>query len=218
MKHCLIILLLFCFCVSKSQEKSPQVLPRFSIRANIGIPKVVSSTAFRNSFSGIITSDASVNCKLFADFFIGVGYSYTYYKSQKYFREKNVNTSMEAQNGYVKLGYDKFFSEKGFVTISLNAGYNFNEYKSISYTSDTLRGVNPTKFTSGFIEPMIGVYKIVDPNFAIGAHLSYNYNFSQFNPSYPVFDKWLNYKGLSNSWNMSMITLGFGFYYGLARK
>jgi hypothetical protein len=209
---------LFISYALSSQEKSAPELPRFSIRVNVGIPKVVSSKAFRNSFSGVITGDASVNCKLFSDFFVGVGYSYTYYKSQKYFRDKNVNTNMQAQNGYIKLGYDKFFNATSFVTISLNAGYNFNQYKGIAYTSDTLRGRNPTQFTSAFVEPMIGIYKIVDPNFAIGAHLSYNYNFSPFNPSYPVFDKWLNYNNLSNKWNMSMITLGFGFYYGLAKK
>lgn len=208
---------LFCFSQESTSGKPPE-LPRFSIRANAGIPKVVSSQAFRHSFSGVVTLDGSINCKIFSNFFIGAGYQFIYYKSQKYFRDNNVNTFLQSQNGYIKIGYDKFFSARGFATISLNAGYNHNQYGGIVYKSDTLKGKNPTQFNSGFVEPMIGIYFIVDPNFAIGGHLSYNYNFTQFNPSYPVFDTWYSYNKLKNNANMSMITLGFGFYYGLTRK
>jgi hypothetical protein len=220
----LVFILLFTWCIVRSQqEKSAPELPRFSIRANAGIPKIASSAQFRNSFSGVITGDASVNCKLFSDFFAGVGYSYTYYKCQKYFRDPlrdNINTILQTQNGYVKVGYDEFFSERGFVTFSINMGYSLSQYKSVRYKNDSLKGKYPTQYSNAFIEPMIGVYFIVDPNFAIGGHLSYNYNFAQFNPLYPQFNEWgpYGYTGISNKWNMSLITLGFGFYYGLARK
>jgi hypothetical protein len=215
---------LFTWCALRAQqEKSPPKLPRFSIRANAGIPKIASSAQFRNSFSGVITGDASVNCKLFADFFAGVGYSYTYYKCQKYFRDPlrdNINTILQTQNGYVKVGYDKFFSERGFVTFSMNMGYSLSQYRSVRYKNDSLKGKYPTQYSNAFIEPMLDVYFIVDPNFAIGGHLSYNYNFAQFNPLYPQFNQWgpYGYNSISNKWNMSLITLGFGFYYGLARK
>lgn len=200
-----------------AQEKAPE-LPRFSIRGNCGIPKVASSEAFRNSFSGVVTADGNIDCKLFSNAFVGVGYSYTYFKTQKYFRDKNINTNLQSQNAYLKIGYDHFFSDNGFATFSINGGYNFNQYASIAYANDSLKGKYPTNFSSSFVEPMIGVYFIVDPNFAIGGHLSYNYNFSLFNPAYPAFDKWFNYGQVSNKWNMSIITLGFGFYYGLERK
>lgn len=208
--------------VSFSQDKAP-VLPKFSIRANVGIPKIASSAQFRNSFTGVITADASVNYKLFSDFFVGLGYSYTYFKCQKYFRDPlrdNINTTLQMQNGYLKIGYDKFFSDNGFATFSLNLGYNVSDYKSVRYKNDSLMGKYPTQFKTAFIEPMIGLYLMVDPNFAIGGHLSYNYNFSQFNPLHPQFNQWgpYGYSTLSNKWNISVVTLGFGFYYGIAGK
>lgn len=203
--------------ISVCQEKAPE-LPRVSIRANVSIPKVVSSQSFRNSFSGVVGLDANVNYKIASNFFVGLGYSYTYYKPQKVFRDQNVNANMQSQNAYLKIGVDKFFSDNGFATFSLNTGYNFNEYQGLVYKNDTLKGKYPTQFSSSFIEPMIGLYFIVDPNFAIGGHISYNYNFSQFNPAYPSFDKWFDYRNTTNKWNMSMITIGFGFYYGLVRK
>lgn len=208
--------------VSFSQDKAP-TLPKFSIRGNFGIPKIISSKQYRHSFSGVITGDANVNYKLFSNFFIGAGYNYTYFKCQKYFRDPlkdNLNTTLQLQGAYLKLGYDYFFSNKGFATFSVNMGYSISQYKSVRYKFDSLQGKYPTKLTSAFIEPMIGLYFIVDPNFAIGGHLSYNYNLSSFNPLNPQFNEWgpYGYKDLSNNWNMSMITLGFGFYYGIAKK
>ena len=217
MKHILLYLILTSCLVSFAQEKAPE-LPRFAIRGNVGIPKVVSSQSFRNSFSGVMTGDMNITYKLVSNCFVGLGYSYTYYKSQKIFRDQNVNANMQSQNGYLKLGFDKFFSDNGFATFSLNAGYNFNKYQGVKYRSDTLIGKYPTKFTSAFAEPVIGLYFIVDPNFAIGGHISYNYNFGQFDPTYPGFKGWFDYTKVKNNWNMSMITLGFGFYYGLVRK
>ncbi len=208
--------------ISFSQDKAPE-LPKFSLRANIGIPKIASSEQYRHSFSGVITGDANINYKLFSNFFVGLGYSYTYFKCQKYFRDPlrdNINTSLQMQSGYLKLGYDHFFSDNGFATFSMNMGYGESKYHGIQYKKDSLKGKLPTRFQNAFIEPMIGLYFIVEPNFAIGAHLSYNYSFTQFNPTYPQFNEWgpPGYKDLSNKWNMSMVTLGFGFYYGLARN
>jgi hypothetical protein len=213
------LLLSFFYCFSQSENNSiPNDLPRFAIRGNVAIPKVVSSKTFQHSFSGVMAADLGMTVKLFSEFFVGVGYSYTYYKPQKAFRDQYINTNMQSHNGFIKLGIDHFFKSNGFATFSLNAGVNYNQYQGIRYKHDSLIGKNPTNFYSGFIEPVIGLYFIVDPNFAIGGHLSYNYNFSQFNPAFPGFDKWYDYSKVSNKWNMSMITLGFGFYYGLVRK
>lgn len=222
MKYFLSYILAFSYLVSSSQESMPE-LPRFSIRANVGIPKITSSKQFRNSFSGVITSDASVNYRLFSNFTVGVGYSYTYYKCQKYFRDPlrdNINTNLQTHGGYLKLGYDKFFSPSGFATFSMNMGYSSSAYGSVRYKHDSLIGKYPTSYSNAFVEPMIGIYFIVEPNFAIGGHLSYNYNFVQFNPLEPQFNEWgpPGYVSLSNKWNSSLITLGFGFYYGLSRK
>ena len=218
---------------SLAQDKFPgsPELPRFALRANIGIPKIVSSEQYRNSFSGVITGEIGITCKLVSNYFFGVGYSYNYFKAQRYFRENTdprINASMQMHGGYLKLGYDHFFKENAFTTISFNMGYQSGKYYGLQYpVRDTVRSGHITDFGNAYVEPMIGVYFIVDPNFAFGAHLSYSYNFQQFNASNIGFDKFgfakspdkpRAYNDLHNKWGMSMITLGFGFYYGLVRK
>lgn len=219
MKKKLSVILLILYVNLFSQENLKVTeLPRFSIRANIGIPKVVSSKALRNSFSGVVSPDINVTTYLFSHYFIGVGYNYTYFQAQKYFRDQSVNTNMQMQNGYLKVGYDKFVTNSAFTTVSLNMGYGSSKYQGIVYKSDSLIGKSPTSFSSAFIEPQLGINFLVEPNFGFGGFVSYHYNFSSFNPAYPGFDKWLNYSNLSNKWNASMITLGFGFYYGIGKQ
>jgi hypothetical protein len=205
-----------------SQDKAPE-LPKFSIRMNAGIPKITSSTQYKNSFTGVITADGSVNYKLFSNFNVGLGYNYTYFKCLDYFRDPlrdNINTILQIQNGYLKLGYDHFFSDNGFATFGVNMGAGQGKYSSVRYKHDSLKGKTPTQFSNAFIEPLMGLYFVVDPNFAIGAHISYSYSFTKFDPLYPQFHQWgpEGYTKLSNKWNMSMLTLGFGFYYGIARS
>lgn len=217
MKSLAFSLLLLISVMLNAQDKAP-VLPRFSVRVNCGIPKYVSSQLLQHAFSGVFTGEASVNCKIVSNFFIGVGYSFTYLQAQKALRDQRVNTYTEIQNGYLKIGYDRFFSDNAFTTISLNTGYGQTAYKGITYYNDTLKGKYPTQFNSFFVEPQLGVYFLVDPNIAIGGHIGYNYNFSKFDLQKPSLDKWLpNQTGVTNKWDISSITLCFGFYYGIGK-
>ncbi len=217
MKSLIFSLLLLSSVILNAQDKAP-VLPRFSIRASCGIPKYVSSQLLQHAFSGVVTGDANVNYKLFSNFFVGVGYSFTYLQAQKALRDQRVNTYTEIQNGYLKLGYDHFFSDNAFTTISLNAGYGLTSYKGITYYNDTLKGKFPTQYNSAFVETQLGVYFLVDPKIAIGGHIGYNFNFSKFDLNKPSIDKWLpNQTGVTNNWDISSITLCFGFYYGIGK-
>ncbi|MBS1634608.1 MAG: hypothetical protein JST26_01715 [Bacteroidetes bacterium] len=211
--------IIFIFILGTLQAQEEQkILPRFSIRAHIGIPKVTSSRAFRTSFLGLYDCNASVNVRLFSNFHIGVGYKNALMKAQDYFKQKNIYTKMQVHNGFLNIGYDRFYAENSYATFSINAGYSFNKYTNVVPKSDTLIRSTPPQFTTSFLEPTIGFYYLVEDNFAIGAHISYTYSMARFDPSIPYMDKWLGYQSYSNNWNMSWLSFGFGFYYGLVRK
>ncbi len=214
---CIVIFFLL-VSMGLAQETTKMVAPRFTMRFNCGIPKITSSNLFRNSFTGVVVVDGSLNIKLFSNVFAGVGYGYAYYKTQKSLSDLGVNTNMQLQNGFVKLGYDKYLSDNQFVSMSLNTGYNYSFYQGIKYPNDSLKGKYPTSFSSGYIEPQFGFYFINDDNIALGINLSYYYSLSKFDVRYPVIDKWLtNANSLSNKWNMSAINISLGIYYGIGK-
>ena len=215
------------------QEEGPTKgpdLPKVAMRANLGIPKIVSSQKYRNSFSGVFSGEFGLSYKLAGNYFFGLGYNYNYFKAQRYFRENTdpkINASMQMHGGFLKLGHDHFFKSNAFTTVSLNMGYQAGKYYGLQYPlRDTIRAPYSSQFGNVFFEPMVGVYFIVDPNFAFGAHLSYSYNAQVFSAEDIGFDKFgfsataseKGYNALKNNWGMSMFTLGFGFYYGFQRK
>ena len=212
----LIIHIVFLSALQAQEEQKP--LPRFSVRANIGIPKVTSSKAFRTSFLGLYDANASMNVRLFSNFHIGVGYKNALMKAQDYFKQKNIYTKMQVHNGFINIGYDRFYAEHSFATFGINAGYSFNKYTNVVPRADSLIRSTPPQFTTSFIEPSISFNFLVEDNFAIGAHIAYTYSLAKFDPSIPYIDKWLGYQSFSNNWNMSWLSFGFGFYYGLVRK
>lgn len=205
-------------------------LPKVAMRANMGIPKIVSSQKYRNSFSGVFSGELGLSYKLAGNYFFGVGYNYNYFKAQRYFRENTdpkINASMQMHGGFLKLGRDHFFRHNAFTTVSVNMGYQAGKYYGLQHPlRDTIRAPYNSQFGNVFVEPMVGVYFIVDPNFAFGAHLSYSYNAQVFSAENIGFNKFgfgstpseKGYNALGNSWGMSMFTLGFGFYYGFQKK
>lgn len=227
--------LVLCLCANslfgqdEGSGKGPD-LPKVAMRANLGIPKIVSSQKYRNSFSGVFSGEIGLSYKLAGNYFFGVGYNYNYFKAQRYFRENvnpRINASMQMHGGFLKLGHDHFFKSNAFTTLSLNIGYQSGKYYGLEYApTDSIRTPYAAQFGNVYFEPMVGVYFIVDPNFAFGAHLSYSYNTQVFSAEDIGFNKFgfgssatgKGYNALSNNWGMSMITLGFGFYYGFQRK
>lgn len=217
-KCTLITLIVFLSFISLAQD-AKIVAPRYSIRFNCGIPKVISSQLFRNSFTGIVFGDANLNVKLFSNVFVGAGYTYTYLKTTPALSNLGVYTNMQTQQGYLKVGYDHYLSDNQFVSFSVNAGYGYSSYQGIKYLNDSLKNRVPTYFNSSFVEPQIGFYMVNDDGIALGLNLGYNFNFYKFDSRAPVTDKWLtNNNSLSNKWDISAIKLSLGLYYGFGKK
>lgn len=218
LKHILIIIFVLALEFSNAQEAQSVSAPRVTTRFNCGIPKVTSSQLFRNSFTGVVFADANVNVKLFSNVFVGVGYTYSFLKTTPALSNMGVFTTMESQQGYLKLGYDHYLSNNQFVSFSLNSGYGISQYKKINYPNDSLIGRVPTQFNSPFIEPQVGFYLLNDDGIALGINLGYNFNLYKYDSRAPVIDKWLtNNDKLSNKWNMSAIKLSLGIYYGFGK-
>lgn len=216
----LLSFLLFAFCKVKAQESTSAktVAPRFTMRVNCGIPKITSSQLLRNSFTGVVFAEANLNCRLFSNVFVGAGYSYSYFKTPKSLSDLNVYTNMQMQHGYVKFGYDHYLSSNKFISISLNAGYNYTFYQGVKYATDSVIGKYPTQFSSSFAEPQFTYYILNDDGIALGFHVGYYYNFKQFDIRNSGLDKWLtNANSLTNKWNISSINIGLGIYYGIGK-
>lgn len=214
------VILLIITCNAFSQ-KDKVLLPRFAIRAECNVPKVIGSQAYRISFNGLYDGGIKFTSRLMDNFCIGLGYDNALFNTTTQFRDaygRNINTRQQVHNGVFSFIYDKILSEKTFVSISLNTGASYNMYTGVVAMYDSLYKNIPTDFTTAFIKPEISINFLVEDNFAFSINASYNMSLYTFDPKVCRLDKYLNFGQYRNKSNVGWISFGFGFYYGFKRK
>src|SRR4051812_37762720 len=131
---------LICIALSLSgvSQKADQRNALVTIRGNVGIPKPITSKMFRTSFAGLYEANLSINLRLFDNFYAGIGYQNTHFQNNKFLKQQLYNTSVSyntrllGHGAFLRLGYDQFFSEKGYMSYSLNSGLMLCNYLNVN--------------------------------------------------------------------------------------
>lgn len=195
---------------------------RFTLRGNVGIPRAISSSMYRTAFSGLYEGNLSFNMRVAGNFYAGLGYQNSHFQNDKdifrfeYFKVTiPYNTRLNHHCGFLKLGYDKFFSQTGYVSYALNSGLMFSEYLNVNEdTSAKNRPYGEKKFTAPYIQPELSANFIVNEkqNLAFSFMISYTTHFASFNPKSPRFNQFEQISGRQNRYIMSWLTIGFSFH------
>lgn len=203
------------FCFSQKVDKQNAL---FTVRGNIGIPRTISSKMFQNAFSGIAEGNLSFNARLFDNFFVGLGYQMSYFQNNKFLKFQYFNNSipyntrLTGNAGFVKLGYDQFFSEKGYISYSINSGVMQYNYSFVNLdTNINNKPYGKLLFLSPYIQPEISANFIVDNTLSFSIMLSYTTLFNKFDPKSPRFNHFEEIRTSSNRYYMSWLNIGFGF-------
>lgn len=224
MKRSLIVFaLLLSFCGLAQKEAQENAL--VTIRGNIGIPRVIGSQSFRTCFAGLYEGNLSVNLRLFSNFFVGVGFQNSQFQNNKFLKFKYFNadvpynTRLMMNSPFIKLGYDNFFSDKGYVTFALNSGIMLNNYFNVN--ADTSLANRPyviRDFSAPFVQPEFAVNFQVDKLLSFSLMFSYTTLFYRFDPKAPRFNHFQEVKNTRNRANMNWFNIGFGFNVLLNKK
>ena len=221
----LFVLICTLFCLSGFSQKADQRNALFTVRGNIGIPKAISSNMFRTSFAGLYETNLSLNLRLFDNMYMGIGYQNTHFQNNKFLKQQifnasiPYNTRLMGHGVFFKLGYDQFFSEKGYVSYSLNSGYMLCNYLNVNAdTTASNRPYPPIKFSAPYLQPEVSVNLIVEGNMCFSFLLSYTTLFSRFDAKAPRFNQFSEIRTASNNYLMSWINFGVGFTVLLNKK
>jgi hypothetical protein len=235
----LILAFTLCFpLIFLSQEKSKEQLNEmrnasFTIRGTVGIPRAISSNMFRTCFNGVYAGNLSFNFRLFNNVFVGVGYDnshflnnkkvFTYYIPPSGQKEYGLsyNTRIMAHAGFVKIGGDKFFSNTGYMSYSVNSGLMAINYVNVE--ADTNLANRPyglKMYYTPYVQPEMAVNFIVgeERTLSLSIMLAYTTVLSNFDPKGPRFNHISEVKSKSNNYFMSWLNIGFGFNVLINRK
>lgn len=216
------LLIIFCtFSIFCSSQKINKENPFFTIRGNVGIPRTTGSMMFRDCFSGIYEANLSFDFKLSGNFFVGLGYQNGLFKNHKsfvFYKASNgslsYNTQLIQNGGFLKLGYDKYFSENAYMNYSLNSGFMFCNYTGVvPDTSNANKPYGLTKFSTPYVQPEMSINFVVGEKQALSFSimLSYTTLFYQFDPKAPRFNHFQDIYIKGNRYYMNWVNIGFGF-------
>lgn len=189
----------------------------FSIRAAVTLPAPVSNRELKEKFRGIYEFNISANMRLFAGFFAGLGFKNSLLGTNRIPNPVSglyLNTKMQLNTPYVKLGYNHFHNENVFSTIALNAGYTSGFFTNVVNVNNP---VLDKTYTSVLIEPEYSINFAVEENFAFGIFVSYSYLATPFNPYNIALQDVTSIVGNTNK-ATGIISFGFGFYVGMGKK
>ncbi len=205
---------------SKQEEEYP-VVPKqyyvFSPRVSVTVPHPMGNSAFRKSFVGIYEASAGLNINIFKGFFIGVTYKNGLLKITEN-KIADFNASMNINNAGVKLGTDIFIGDRNRIIFSaaVTAGQNYTNYSGLVCKKP---GDSPklTTYSTSYLEPEVNMFFLVEPNFGIGATLSYSIFNKEFDPYELCLNDWTNFDK-ENPGKTRYLSFGFGFYYSFLKK
>jgi hypothetical protein len=218
--------MIVCGALAMSSQEKEKKNALVTIRGNIGIPKSISSQMFRTSFNGVYETNLSVCARLFSNFHAGLGYQNSHFQNNKKIfvfysvppgqqtsgHSLSYNTRLLCHAGFVRLGYDKFFSEKGYMSFALNTGVLYGKYLNVIRDSSAFNmPFVSTDFTTQYLQPEISINFIAEKLLSFSVMISNTYLFHHFDPKAPRFNHFREINTTRNRSNISWLNLGFGF-------
>jgi hypothetical protein len=199
----------------KLRENAP-----VTIRGFAGLPNAVSSQMFKTAFRGIFEGGLSLNYKLGKHLHAGVGYRFSYFRNNEnvftYFVSPvgnlSFDTRIESHSVFARVGIDKFFSEIGYMSYTLNGGYMLGKYRNvIGDTSLYNRPFVEPALNGPYLQPEVSLNLIAEKSLSFSIFFSYTLLLQKFNPKAPRFNQVEEVSLAPNKFLVSWITFGFGF-------
>ncbi len=189
-------------------------MPRFSLRLNAGVPNPTTNQVFQQKFIGIYEANLAFNINLSKLFFVGVGFKNGLLSITNRI-QYGVNTKMQMNTAFVKVGCNYFHSSKVFSTFYLNMGYNKSMFASVVCP----KGHQPDPhWEAAVIEPGYSINFYAEDNLTLGFYTSFNYMNRRFDPEQVCLQDLTSLKGLNTSQNTSYVNIGLEMYIGLGKK
>lgn len=194
--------------------------PKMSFSVDLGIPAKGHNESFSRIMEGLFNGGVTMQYNFFGGLTAGAGVKYSFFTMNP-FALNNVNWggSMHFPAGYLKLGYERFTTDRVSFNISARAGYAaiFAIHGNDSCTAT----VEPEKFEmSFFVEPQFELILLTDKVSADGFSLvlGYPFYFNEFGPRYLCMDKFPGLYEADNAGITRFFSFGFGYRYYFGRK
>jgi hypothetical protein len=212
-------LLLFAFvpCASFAQDapdfEEPtygEIKPKHQFSLSLGLPNGTSNKPFSSILQGLVHTSPYYQFTTESHLAIGVGVNYAYFKINPVRVPEPVKGALHHTGVYLKVGYEKFYSERFGMEYALKVGYNQN-----FFASDTNRvNLGKAVVESGVMfEPMVSLVLTADEWSSFRFFVAYNFSGTSFDLSDIGVKTKDGYLPAEFERRTQFATFGFGYTY-----
>lgn len=164
-----------CFAISifillTSIGYSQKIEPKHTFQFELGLPNGFSNKPFRQYMQGLMVLAPYYQYAMKNGIAFGGGVRYHYYQVNQFRIPTKTIGGLHSATGFVKVGYQKFLTERIEVDAGVKVGYSENLF--VTNWNDSL-GQNPYRVPSFLIEPTVKFAIVADEQVAYGFFVSY---------------------------------------------
>lgn len=208
-------LFLFVFGGIFSQRQVQQSKSSFKI--DLCLPNTVANYAFNRIHNGLADVSMYYQYNVFNGLTVGGGLRYAYFMIDQFSVSNPISGGLHMPSAFLKVGYEKFTTDRFAYEWSLNSGYTY----AVS-SNDSTKAILGEPFIDQdvFIQPKLGLYLIADQSAAFSLILSYTWFLNNFRPEYHAQDGFSGTGMKPSDWAgvTQFFSVGFGYSHYFGRK
>ncbi len=196
--------------IDNSYEPVGEIIPKHTFNVVLGLPNSVINKPFASVMRGIVDVNPYYQYSLPNSIVFGIGLRYTHFSVNQFKVTEPMTGVLHNFGGFIKVGYEKFYSTRFAMDFSMKVGYSENFLKTT--LNDKNRG-GAYRFDAGFVEPTIGLILSATENSSYRFTIGYTFQGYVFKP-YDLGTK------MSGGWEAveynkasQFITFGLGYTY-----
>jgi len=211
----IIFSLFFCFVQRTHISFAQEIKPDDSFTFELCLPNSMVNKPFQLIMQGLVHANLHYQYAFKSGYYLGAGVHYSYFAINEFRVPTKVYGGIHSGSGFLKTGYEKFWSERFGTDIGIRAGQVMSFAVSDALIS---QGISSNRVTSFYLEPNIGLILTSDVNqsfrLSIGLPI-YGYT---FNPQLIGLEGDFGYGPEEFVKNSSYLSVGFGYTYYLNGK
>lgn len=191
-----------------------KLVPKFTYNIELGLPVAVANRPFDDIMQGLVSANSFVQYSFPFHLNVGAGIKYSYFVVNQFATTTPVHGGIHSGGGFVKVGYDKFVTDRFAIDLGVKVGYMDNY---ILTDKNKENGTNPVRIQSSLIEPVIGLILTADERNSYRLNIGYVIQGYGFQPKLLGVNSNENYNtdNFNNPTQYFYVGFGYTFYFGV---
>ena len=193
---------------------SQKINPGYTFNVELGLPSATSNESFDDIMQGLVTANVYGQYTFPFHLNVGAGLKYSYFAVNQFSVPTPVFGGIHSGGAFVKVGYDKFYSNRFAMDYGVKIGYMDNFM--LTDVNKTI-GAHPVHVQSVVVEPTVGFILTADERNSYRLNIGYTIYGYGFQPTMLGLESNGAYQNdnLNNATQYFFVGFGYTFYFGV---